>query len=774
MPATLSVSLNQTANTDISVRFGTSGDAILGVDYDLGDREVTIAAGETRATTTITPIRDFEEEGPEDAVFSIESASGDTAIAEIAASITILDEGGAPNAKLSIAPDLIAIAGDAIIHNDRLELDAWIYNWGAAQSSPTELLIAINDQPDWDVANLWLGNVDVPVIDARSAIGFSFKVQLSDFSPGQDYYASMWVEEIPEEHPGRGYTNQDFIGFSLDESGRVIVQCDSALDAEDDRGVAANTPDPLTDDQWHLVNSGQSAFARNAGAAGEDLGMANALASGPTGQGVRIVIADTGLETCHPELAANAAPGGAHNFNAQHWAGSKATDPFQPSTLGDHGTSVAGLAAAAANNGIGGRGVAPSASLLGYNTLAAIDWLTAWTDSLGGSPANPNSASADIFNMSFGSLGFEDNPHPESDVRLLRNGVDNLRGGRGAIYVKAAGNGFGSCRSMPRPVNDEIGCLAANSDSINNLPYLIVVGGFNALGKRASYASAGANLWISAPAGEYGQADPAMITTDQMGTGRGYDAFGPVGLASDTARNPYGDFVSSFNGTSSAAPNASGAVALLLEAHPELGWRDLKHVLAKTARRIDPGIQRVRYAIGGAAVVLQLPWITNAAGYHFHNWYGFGALSVDAALDYAASHRPGSLGEYIETPPFRSAQSAPIPDQDGTGLTQTLEVGGLAEDASIEAVILDIDASHPQTNDLGIHLTSPSGTESILNPVFNEALAGDIDLDWQLLSNAFYGEPPNGQWTLKVMDAAAGDAGQLNSWALRFALGTHP
>ena len=386
----------------------------------------------------------------------------------------------------------------------------------------------------------------------------------------------------------------------------------------------------------------------------------------------------------------------------------------------------------------------------------------------------PNSASADIFNLSFGSFGLEDNPHPESDVQLLRHGVQNLRGGGGAIYVKAAGNGFETCRSMPRPVNDEIGCLSANSDPINNLPYLIVVGGFNALDERASYASAGANLWITAPAGEYGQFDPAMITTDQMGANRGLDAFYPVGLAEDAVRNPYGDFISNFNGTSAAAPNASGAVALLLEAHPELSWRDVKHILAKTARQIDPNVRPVRYGIGGAAYVLQLPWITNAAGYRFHNWFGFGALSVDAALDYAASHRPGSLGEYVETSPFRKAQSASIPDHDGTGLAQTLDVSGLAEDAATEAVLLDIDASHPQTNDLGIHLVSPSGTESILNPVFNEALAGDFDLDWQLLSNAFYGEAPNGQWTLKVVDAAPGDAGQLNSWALRFALGTHP
>ena len=130
--------------------------------------------------------------------------------------------------------------------------------------------------------------------------------------------------------------------------------------------------------------------------------------------------------------------------------------------------------------------MAPSASILGYNVLVASDWLTAWADSLGGSSAMPNSASADIFNMSFGGLGSEGQPPPGERRAAVppwgeqpaRRTGRHLRQGRRA-------NGFEACRSMPRAVNDEIGCLSANSDPINNLPYLIVVGGFNALGERA-------------------------------------------------------------------------------------------------------------------------------------------------------------------------------------------------------------------------------------------------------------------------------------------------
>ena len=47
------------------------------------------------------------------------------------------------------------------------------------------------------------------------------------------------------------------------------------------------------------------------------------------------------------------------------------------------------------------------------------------------------------------------------------------------------------------------------------------------------------------------------------------------------------------NGTSTSVPLVAGGVALLLETEPGLTWRDVKHILAKTARRIDPNIVAV-------------------------------------------------------------------------------------------------------------------------------------------------------------------------------------
>ena len=366
------------------------------------------------------------------------------------------------------------------------------------------------------------------------------------------------------------------------------------------------------------------------------------------------------------------------------------------------------------------------------------------------------------------------NPYFE---QLFSYGVHHLRSGLGAIYVKAAGNGFGDCASLERLINERIGCVSSIADDWQNLPYLIVTGAFNADGRKASYASAGPNLWITAPAGEYGSSRPALLTVDQMGTDRGIGILRDDNpLQGEAVANPYGDYTGRMNGTSASAPLVSGAVAVLLETEPALTWRDVKHILAKTARKIDPDIVAVEETIGTIARTLRLPWTENAAGYAYHDWYGFGALDLDAAVEMAGDYTPDSLGEFRQSGWFESGLSGAIPDNDGTGLTRTLNVSTLPDDANIEAVLLEVDIDHDFPNDLGIHLVSPQGTRAVLNQVFNETLALDEpgNLRWRLLGNAFYGETPNGDWQIEVFDAAEDDTGDLDAWRLRFYYGSHP
>ena len=64
----------------------------------------------------------------------------------------------------------------------------------------------------------------------------------------------------------------------------------------------------------------------------------------------------------------------------------------------------------------------------------------------------------------------------------------------------------------------------------------------------------------------------------------------------------------------------------MLEANPNLTWRDVKHILASSADKID--VNRTTSYNG----ITQYDWVTNAAGYNFHNWYGFG--KIDATRSY--------------------------------------------------------------------------------------------------------------------------------------------
>ena len=755
-PVDITLNLDRTVAGSLTVRLGTTGTATPGSDFDLADTEIVIPGGSTSGKTTITPIRDFEEEGDESVTISIDSVTGNgNTGATPSVSLDLVDQGTLyEDAKENLFAELIALLITYNITDSYTSFLTGVFNQGAVSSSETRLSLRISTHSDFSDPELTRLSEIRPLEPGGVSIFSIYNITRDQLSGPGNYYALLIAEEVEEEIPESRFGNYDVSGFTIGSDRLVRTTC-----TDFGRNSSPGQEDPLLAEQWHLENTGQSAYSSTGGEAGEDLGMSTALDQGPTGTGVQVAVVDTGLEICHPDLSDNVEADASYNFNtrinpltgAMYLANSIESDPFNPVTLGDHGTSVAGIIAASANNGIGGRGVAPSARLRGYNFLNAPFSLSAQFDSLGASDQNPDSTDAHIFNMSYGTLGSESNAG--LDLRaVLRNGVANLRSNRGAIYVKAAGNWFNRCSSLVRydagtdyNVNDEIGCVSSNGDPMQNLPYVLAIGGFSANGKRSSYSSTGANLWVSAPAGEDGRENPAIITTDQMESDRGYDALTGVGLPVGTNGNPHGDYVSMFNGTSSAAPNTSGAIALLLEAAPELTWRDVKYILAKTARQIDPDIPPVRIAFGGEAAVLRHGWITNAAGYHYHNWYGFGAVAVDEALALAGTHTPDSLGAFTETESFQQTESASIPDNNGLGVTQTINIDELSESATIESVRLHISVTHPFTNDLGIYLISPSGTESILNPVFNEILVGNEDLDWNLLSNAFYGESPQGE-----------------------------
>ena len=772
------VDITPTVNRNISVGFEFEGDATLNLDYEIDDESFVFSPNQSRATTRLRMLDDWLSEGMESLTIRLDDLSEATSAGVPAsATLTIEDDLDAPLTAIDKAGGAqIYVSMAASFNQEMTTLELRVLNRGSIHASattasvttyrlvrPGELGQIVED----------ISDIPIPPIDKRSVFVAEANLDLHRYSPNETYWVSATVDPPPEERSEGRLPNRDRIGFTMSSQGEIMVRCEAP-----DRARPTESDDPLFANQWPLRNEGQNAFAESGGMAGEDLQMNEVIATGtPTGRGVKVAVVDTGLEICHPDLAANVVEGGSFNFkanpeNGNSWYNASAADPYFPDSRGDHGTTVAGIIAAKANNGLGVRGVAPDVSLFGFNYLSEQ---CCREDALGGSSFSPNSEQIDVFNMSFGSFGSQ---YDEPDNSVVQYGTSQLRNGLGAIYVKAAGNAFGLCLHFEHQVHAYTGCSSSHGDAVNDLPYVIVVGALNASGRKASYSSAGSNLWISAPAGEYGVSEPATVTTDQYGRERGYSSRNYPGLARQTSSDPFGDYSSNFNGTSAAAPHVSGVVALLLEEESTLTWRDVKHILASTARR--PGglfnvSSDVRVMIGDQRATFHRDWITNAAGFDFHNHFGFGVVDVDAALALLRDgYQPDSLGAQSLSDWFTaSIDGAQIPDHDGGGIELRLNLD-LPTGTNIEAMQLYVTGAHENLVDLSIELESPAGTRSIVNPVFNETLAGEETLEWRLLSNAFYGESPRGVWTLRVIDAAEDNTGMLNSWALRAWYGTHP
>ncbi|MEL1227168.1 MAG: Ig-like domain-containing protein, partial [Candidatus Neomarinimicrobiota bacterium] len=264
--------------------------------------------------------------------------------------------------------------------------------------------------------------------------------------------------------------------------------------------------DPLYKYQWHLNNTGQTNFASNGGTSGADLNLDSVIISGYTGDGVVVSIIDDGLEIAHEDLVDNVISG-SWNFN------NSSSDPTLSSpceeqtdlSCGGHGTSVAGIIAAKGWNNKGGRGIAPDASIIGYNLIGRGGYyLYEQNQARGVNP--PGGVTADIYNMSYGPGYGEDEityalpQYIEAEYQTVVdgfiNGVNNLRSGKGAIYLKASGNEFAENYTSDCGIT----LLACNEiiwDDETALPYLMNIPALDADDISASYSTPGAGLWVS-------------------------------------------------------------------------------------------------------------------------------------------------------------------------------------------------------------------------------------------------------------------------------------
>ena len=235
-----------------------------------------------------------------------------------------------------------------------------------------------------------------------------------------------------------------------------------------------------------------------------------------------------------------------------------------------------------------------------------------------------------------------------------------------------------------------------------------------------------------------------------------------IRTATNQSGNNQSDYTSSFGGTSAAAPILSGVVALMLEANPLLGWRDVQEILAYSA-------QHTGTAIGsGQSGNEQYDWAFNGAdnwnggGLHFSNDYGTGVVDALAAVRLAETWQIQSISANEVSASGSFSGSIAIPDNNPTGVSFSISV---ASNIDVESIELILQGNHTYMGDLAITITSPDGTVSnLLN-----LTGGATDLQsagWTLTSHAFRGELSSGNWIVNISDNAADDLGTITNLTL--------
>ncbi len=516
------------------------------------------------------------------------------------------------------------------------------------------------------------------------------------------------------------------------------------------RGTLSNirisvSGDPLAQNAWHLINTGQKNYATKGGTPGKDINIKDVFSRSIQGQGVRIAVIDEEVDTTHEDLMGNLLNNEHRNylyFSDQNSSGWR--NPYD-AMASSHGTSVTGLIAAEAFNGIGLTGIAPLSKVAVFNFMNSnVNRTTAVMQDHISVPG------FDIFNQSWG-INFSTDKRPFNIDATYRTLMRNAAIDNNTVIVRSAGNNF------------EIN-IPSIADPNNNTPFTLNTAALDAYGKVSSYSSAGSNLWIATPGGSKTESgEPTIISTDISSCDYG-KAKSTATSSFDkglTSTNSNCDYTSKFNGTSAAAPIASGVVALIKSANPNLNWREIKHILATTAK---PPVYVKRtpngYINPPAGIDANPSPATNKAGYTFHNDFGFGTIDAKAAVDMAESWNSNEFDSAMVNFSLSSQSDYLIPNNSSQGVTYNLST---SHDITIESVHLQLTINHPFHGDLGIKVISPQGTSSWILPI-NNGFTNSGDHRYELITNAFYKEKSVGAWKIIVYDGAGGNDGGVTTY----------
>lgn len=452
--------------------------------------------------------------------------------------------------------------------------------------------------------------------------------------------------------------------------------------------------DPKWSHMWYLNRGGDL-----------DMNVIPAWKEGITGKGIVVTILDDGLESDHPDIISNYDPKASYDVNSHD------DNPMPHYDLTDsnrHGTRCAGEVAATANNSICAVGIAYGASVGGVRMLDGDV-----TDAVEARSLSLNPQHIDIYSASWGpdDDGKTVDGPGELASRAFIEGVTKGRAGKGSIFIWASGNGG-------RELDN------CNCDGYTNSIWTLSISSATEEGHVPWYSEkCSSTLATTYSSGS--QAEKQVVTTDL-----------------------HHSCTVSHTGTSASAPLAAGIAALVLESNSNLTWRDLQHVVVRTAKPanlVDPS------------------WTKNGVGRRVSHSFGYGLMDASAMVKVARNWKTVPEQQRCEINAPHVDKFIPSKGQ----ITLQLSVKNCLNINFLEHVQAKITLTSQRRGDIQLNLISPAGTKvTLLTPRVHDSSHSGFN-QWPFMSVHTWGESPHGNWQLEIHNEGRYMA-QITQWDLIF------
>ncbi|XP_017958686.1 furin-like protease 1 isoform X5 [Drosophila navojoa] len=453
---------------------------------------------------------------------------------------------------------------------------------------------------------------------------------------------------------------------------------------------AVSFDDPKWPQMWYL-NRGN----------GLDMNVIPAWKEGITGKGVVVTILDDGLESNHPDIEQNYDPKASYDVNSHD------DDPMPHYDMTDsnrHGTRCAGEVAATANNSFCAVGIAYGASVGGVRMLDGDV-----TDAVEARSLSLNPQHIDIYSASWGpdDDGKTVDGPGELASRAFIEGTTKGRGGKGSIFIWASGNGG---REMDN----------CNCDGYTNSIWTLSISSATEEGNVPWYSEKCSST-LATTYSSGGQSEKQVVTTDL-----------------------HHSCTASHTGTSASAPLAAGIAALVLQSNQNLTWRDLQHIVVRTAK---------------PANLKDSSWSINGVGRRVSHSFGYGLMDASDMVRVARTWKtvPEQHRCEINAPHVDKA----IPPR--KHITLQLAVNHCLSVNYLEHVQAKITLTSQRRGDIQLYLRSPANTRVTLltSRIHDNSRSGFNQ--WPFMSVHTWGESPHGNWQLEIHNEGRYMA-QITQW----------